>query len=733
MRLAPVLVALSCAIVPLGCRGSPPPRAPSAPGDAAPVAPVAVSDAAFSVSAQQVLSAGERTPQRTNLLAGVVRRQLVRAASRFETGGSAAGLAALTGAFYLVREGELHPSMLEGGQVALREGAHEVARQGDEGRARALYGMLRGLLPAGPERDDIDGHLRALAEWRSERSDRMSALGAEQRAAVARSLLDPQGEIVAGARDATVRWLRGAARYEQDGAPVRTPDERDDAIEAYRALRAGGASLVALHLRHGDAAAAAQALETAGLAGSVPPGLLDRLARAGADDPRAWVDLFRLFDAATHPETPETSMEPELARAAAWGAALELHRSAPNDFRAAAPLAALLPSLGLAEAAPLVLANALGPQTTAEELAFALALVLDAMVNEDAIGQLDAARRTYSAALRLLEAARENSRVGAVRPSAARVTYAMGALETRAGELARALPLVEDAVRREPTAEGYQLLSGIQRQRGDFAGARRSLELVIQMSRRGGDAPGEAEAWLVLFEVAREAGQPPDAASALAMALARALDARQLARSGAEQARAERLLARVLDAYGERSGAARATERALTASAGDARQLTATLLDASRRALAARDLEAARAMLRRAREAGLAAEDLVYVALWLRLVEVASGAPPDGAVDDALASIQDATGWPAKLAAWGRGRATDAELSAGARTLVERTEAAFYVALHLPSSPWPAVAALEPVARSTAIDLVEVMVARDLILRAKGAQIPRLPAGTALP
>src|SRR6185369_15495323 len=112
------------------------------------------------------------------------------------------------------------------------------------------------------------------------------------------------------------------------------------------------------------------------------------------------------------------------------------------------------------------------------------------------------------------------------------------------------------------------------------------------------------------FEVYRDAGNGADADKTLATALRRALDARKLARTSAEQASAERLVARALEYYGRIDGAQRATARAFEASRSDLRQLTATVLDAGRRSLAHSDLRSLRDATRHALDANLAPSDL---------------------------------------------------------------------------------------------------------------------------
>src|SRR6185436_4284338 len=181
----------------------------------------------------------------------------------------------------------------------------------------------------------------------------------------------------------------------------------------------------------------------------------------------------------------------------------------------------------------------------------------------------------------------------------------------------------------------------------------------------------------------------------------------------AAQAHAERLLARILEHYGDTRGTRRATERAFEASNNDPRQLTATVLDAARRAFTYSDLKSARLAAQRALQAGLGADDLVYVALWLSLVEKRLSVPSDGTAEEAFAAVDDNAGWPSKLRAWARGKLSDSELASAARGAGERTEAAFYSAMAKLSGGRDMHGELEQIAESSTIDLVEVTIARD--------------------
>ncbi len=172
----------------------------------------------------------------------------------------------------------------------------------------------------------------------------------------------------------------------------------------------------------------------------------------------------------------------------------------------------------------------------------------------------------------------------------------------------------------------------------------------------------------------------------------------------------------MLTVYGERAAADRATERAFEASGADGRQLSATIFDASRRALVTGNLQAGRKSTLRALEASLPADEMVYVALWLLLLERKSGVPSDGTVEEALASFDDANGWYSKLRSWARGKLDDAGLVNAAQSRVEKTEALFYVSMNrYVRGDKSAAADLKKVADSEAYDLFEVGIARDVL------------------
>jgi tetratricopeptide (TPR) repeat protein len=401
-------------------------------------------------------------------------------------------------------------------------------------------------------------------------------------------------------------------------------------------------------------------------------------------------------------------------------------------MRGVMPIATLLMRHGMAEIAPLLLTPIIEKRPESELASWSLGYTLEALMAYDSIGDLAAARRTFRQAAPLLAFIEKNPVAKDVSPSVARVKYAMGALEARAGELLAARPLVEAALKSEPTLPGLELMGAIDRQRGDNAAALGALEAVAKIATESSDPGAVADARLTEFEIYQGQGNAAEASRALETALHRALDAQKLAHTSPEQAAAERILARVLERYGSVEGARRATTRAYDASRGDLRQMTATVLEAARRGLIRGDLPATREAARHAIDANLAPDDLVYVALWLRILEHKLKVSSDGTVEEAFAKIDEDDGWAARLRSWGAGRLTDEQLMSAARSRVEQTEANFYVAMAAYAmNDARAAERLERVAKSEAIELVEVGIARDL--SEKRRLELKLPSGVDVP
>jgi hypothetical protein len=724
----------------VGCapRNTAPAVNPSAP-EATPIEKVEVDDEGFAAATLTVLQNEAPSPRRLGLLVGVVQRQLDRATHYFDSGQEEMGLAALRGALYIVRAGELRTEMLAGRSAALSHAAEAFARLGNEGQADALYSLLVERLPAGAERNDATQHLEALRRWQEDTRSpgSMQARGAAQQAALQQALLDPSASALERARSETLAWTEQALTFGAEQLPPQNNFEQDEAIEAFRAIRTGPLTFVAMYLRQGDAEGALAALDDENVARITAPNLRQRVEGATENDPEAWAELFRLFESADESEDSGMTLDPDLGRAAAWGAAIELYRVEPKSFRAAMPIASLLLAHGMAEVAPVMLQQALEASDQTREASWALRFVLEAIRQAEGLGDLPAARRVFAQAGPLIALSQREVYAGRVTPSASRLHFYMGAIEAGAGELERAHPLLEQAVKLEPTADAFRLLASIDRQRRDFKSALASLDRVVEITKGTGDAAAQAETHLLRFDVLREMGGPqspigPRAEESLESALMLGLSARTAAQSGQDLALAERVLGRVLEHYDAKDAVRRASKRAYEASRNDVRQMTETVLDSSRRALTLGDLRAARDSVRHALSADLADEDTVYAALWLKLLEQRLKVVSDGTADEALASIDSTNGWVAKLAAWGRGRLSAQELLGLASTRTERVEATFYTAMSGPNDE-RSVEKLREVARSEAIQLVEVTIARDLLASQQKQPKPKLPPNIQLP
>jgi len=736
---------LACSLL-VGCaRGGARPNAKTPAGQGVQV--TAVADDAFARSLHKLLRDGKSSPERLGLLAGVVSRQLSHAKERFAAGQQERGLASINGAFYLVRAGEFRNEMLAGAEPALASAISVIAPRGDEARAVAFLAMQNSLIaPGSAARRDNDEHMAALRTWMHDirRENGLAAVGEEQRMQATRSLVEPTAESLRAAREQTVQWIDRALKMndERRAGPVRP--RREDALEAFRVFRSGAESLAALYLRHGDATGALAEIERTSARKITPPSLYERLDRAAnGGDAGAWRDLLAWL---WNPERkdspgprnaendPELAVEPGLLKAALFGTAVEAYRLDPTASDVAVALATLLVQLGLPEGAPLVLADSVLPHPEPALLSGALGVVYQTILREDDADDSAAARRVYTASDPLLALASRPEWKDRLEPGAGRVKLAMGTIETRAGNLAAAKPLLESSVALEPTVDAHLSLAAIERQAARPQAALEQLTRALATSEAKQHPRSAGEAHLNIFEVLKDLGASDKANAALASALTSSLDARRRAKDTVAKVHAERLLARVLFRFSDTAGATRATERAFVYAGQDKRELAATVLEAAQRAFLKKDIVAARTAVTRGLAGELADDDLVYAALWLLFTEKETKTRSDGTAGRALASIKDDGRWPGRLAAWALGKLKDGDLLAAARTMGQKTEASFYTSLGRKiAGDGAAAKTLAEVANSTAIDLVEVRLARDLLAGPSRFSDAPTPAGVSIP
>jgi hypothetical protein len=677
-----------------------------------------VADDAFAGSVGKLLVDGSPSKARQELLAGVVRRQLVHAGERFTAKQRERGAASAFGALYLVRAGELRSEMLAGSDKTIDQALDVVAGAGDEGRSEALYRLRKLSLPASsPAQKDVDAHLAALDRWTLDTNAVESmgpceARGSAERRAVTRALLEPTVEAQDAAAKSIEAWVDAGLSFQKAlrGDPRAHP-KREEAVEGFRAVSSGAATAAALYLRSGDAAGAADALTRGQTEEVAPPALVQRLQLAASrNDPGDWRALLEIF---SRPDSrdEETAVDREVLRAATFGLAVEAYRRDPSSLDVALQLASVLVAFGMPEAAPVVLSEAAKRHPEAAVISSLLEAVFRTIAREDASDDPESARRVFAAANVLLEVGDRPEMKAKVSPSPAKVRALAAGVEARAGALANARGLIERSLADEPSAEGLRLLAEIDRQVGNLPGALASLDKLLASPDVARDRLLEVDAQRLRADVLRETGAREKAREALLRGLA---VADELARGRAD-ARVERARARLLERFGDAAGAHAATERAVGLSRTETRLLSSILLDAAARALTDGDLAGGRRVAKQALAANLPDDDLTYVGLYLWLLEKRTGSAPDGTSAQILAAGNGGSPWTAKLLGWQAGRISDADLAAAARTAGQRTEAAFYPALANAKTPADAEAGLREVAKSPALDLVEIQIARDIL------------------
>jgi tetratricopeptide (TPR) repeat protein len=739
MKSGPLFSLLLTGLVAAAC--SPAASRPAvAPTQQLPATVVAapVSNEAFGRAVHAVVYSTETSAKRLSLVAGVVQRQLNRAARRFDAGFRGDALTSVRGAILLVRAGEARDSMWQNAGRALEAAANEVARGGNQGQAAALYTLLLKAQPKPEAQRAARLHLEAMRSFDSHvrRHGPVETAGSLQRVAAHRALLDPSAETLQSASVATLDWIRTAMHSDVTERFAEANFDREEAVEAFRAIRSGAATIAALHLRHGDPQGALEFLEQNDLGRVVPTPLRTRLERAASGgDVQAFADLFRLFQSATEAEEPETAIDPDIAAGAAFGIAVELYRRAPENMSASGTLAALMIEYGMAEAVPHLIIPAVGSNPGAEALDYAVELVEQGLSALGRVSEVEGARKLLSDSAPLITVAEQPRMRARFAPKVARLRFLLGVIETRQGNLQQASVLLKEAARGQPQLETWSLLSQVERQLGDLTAALGALARQVEVCREKVIPASESEALAQTYEVESQLGHAPAAGAALQQALRRALDARQTARSGAEQARAERSLARVLELFGDHKSAGRALGRAIDAARADAGQYTASVLEASRMALTHSDLPAARVAVRDAKQGGLMPEDEVYVGTWLRILERIKHEPSDGTVEEALGNLDDISQWPTKLRAWTLGQIDAVALAQFATTPSQRTEALFYQAMQarIDGNMADSTRLLEQVTKSPTVELVELTVARDLLRAASDQAPPKLPTDVKVP
>jgi cellulose synthase operon protein C len=738
------IAALCFALFSTGC-GARVAKAPTFATERAAPPSAEVSDDAFAVAVRDLLLSAPGTSERAVRLTAVEGRQMARAVARFNTRAVDRALAAVTGGLYLLRAGDSVPGLLGGnGWAALDSAVKELALRGDEGRSRAIYDLLLRLAPA-EKRADVLGHLDALDEWTRTavvEGGTVASAGALERVAVHRRLLEPTEAAVADATKATTEWIQRALALRDKFRRTRAQPDREEGAEAWRALETGPLVLASIYLRDADIRGALAVLDRAQareLLESERPQFAAAL-QAAAQDPTIarCVDLLTQIRSLTSREPGrdegEFADDRDVLGAAAFGVASECYRLDPTVPQVAMSLVVALDELGMVESSPAVLLEAVRAHPEPAVTSEALGLTLAAMASEEEAGEPDAARRTFRVAQPLLAIAGQTGLVGKVRPSAARIRATMGEIELREGRIDQARALLKESADEEPSGGVLLVLARIEWRDGHAPAALEHLRAALAAQDAQSDGALRGEVLLTISDLAREKGDVAAARTPLAEALKELVQSRN-APNADTRARIERVLSRVLDRFGAAQPAERALERAYDAAPGDKHQAAQTIELLIGRAFVRGDVASARDGLQRALAVDLDVDDLVYFALWVRLLERQMHVGTDGMPDRVFASIPDDGRWIATLARFGEGKLKAEDLVLRATTPIQRYESLFYAAMdrRVSGDTKGGDELLRQVVAGTGLELSEVTLARDILDPGRAQIGGPLPPDIAIP
>lgn len=714
-----------------GCAGSVSP-AKIAPSQHTGMPAKLVSPDEFALATAQALGSNSRDTETKLILAGITQYQLTRAQRLFEAGHTTEAEDVVTGALLLLRHDDELLSATRNQGSPLLAAAHAAAKSGDAGRADALYELASSVLTRESERADVQEHRKAIADWNAStgRATSLEHEGEETRRALSRSIVDPRAEAYLSARDHVVAWMHEALNHSGAEGEPSSEGERELAMEAYRAIRTGAPAMISLNLRQGTPASTISTLEEAGLDRALPPGIRALLKSASEEnDPAAWLELFRQLESLREQGTAETELPRYLADGAALWSAIGLYRSSPDSAEHVMPLCMTLVEFGMPEVASVLLSKTANEKTTGDALAWSVSLVLRGLLELSATDQLLAARRSFQEAEPLMKLAERAEYRG---PSPARARMLMAALETRHGHVALALPLLEASVALDPNPGVYLRIAQLQSQQGKKERSVASLKKAIELSQKSGDLLLESRAEEELFRAHRASGNLAAAEAALSRALSRVIVLKNLDVSLRETAPVERQFASILGYYGRTHEVRRAYNRALEASRSDAVELEVTLTDMARAALTFGDVQLGRLATQGTLDFGLAPENSIYIALWQQLLEGRTQVMRDGLSRDVLTRAGKAQGWLRALRSFALGEISPAQLNSAAAGIPENAEAEFYTLLS--SSKQGELLKkdelLKKVAESSAVDLIEVRIAQDLVA---SSQVFELPDDVVLP
>ena len=273
------------------------------------------------------------------------------------------------------------------------------------------------------------------------------------------------------------------------------------------------------------------------------------------------------------------------------------------------------------------------------------------------------------------------------------------------------------------------MLAQVERQLGNAKAASDAVAAALRAPDARAQLLDVAEADMFAFELHRDANEQAEAKQALDAALTAALSARQQRATPASRARAERLLGRILEQYGETKGAARAFERARSPSPRPTGRRSAprcSTPSAARSSVAT--LLAARTTLKRGLEGNVWRRGGPRVRL--RPVGGSSSSASRRRRPTAPSSARSTPGrtrrGPEQAHAVGERQDHRQRSSRPPRRApTQKVEAAFYTAMARKVAGDPgAVASLRAVASAPVLDLLEVQLAREIVAPEVRSSLP---------
>jgi tetratricopeptide (TPR) repeat protein len=323
---------------------------------------------------------------------------------------------------------------------------------------------------------------------------------------------------------------------------------------------------------------------------------------------------------------------------------------------------------------------------------------------------------------------------GKIHPSAARMRAVMGEIELREGRLEEARALLTASAAEEKSGAVLLPLARIEWRDDQPQAALAHLRDALSAPDVAHDPALRGEVLLTTSDVIHHQGDLEAARPPLREALVTLLRSRDGVDADA-RARVQRVLARVLDRFGATRPAERALERAYAAAPGDRHQTTQTIELVIGRAFVRGEIAAAREGLRRALASDLEDDDLVYFALWVRLLERQLRVPSDGTPDRVFTSAREASRWVSTLARFGAGKLSGDDLVARATTPIQRYEALFYdgVARRAAGDTKGGDDLLRQVLAGTGLELSEVSLAREMLDPSRAQVGGPLPLDVSVP